>query len=171
MAERHDLQTVIGPDTQIKGEMVFEHNACILGKFEGRIVAKGRLEIGDTALCKASLDAQAIIVEGQVEGDILAREKLELRAGATVTGDIVATRLTVAEGASFVGHCRVGEQAANQPVAPAVTQNGTGSARQAGPTTKPRVVTTPAATDIEATLAGFESKLAEFGRAKAPTVE
>lgn len=173
MADRHDLQTVIGPDTHIKGEMVFDHNACILGKFEGRIVAKGRLEIGDTALCKASLDALQIIVQGTVEGDIVAREKLELQAGASVVGDIVATKLTVAEGASFTGHCRVGEQAANAGTpgasAPAAMTNGTAPAPMVRPTltARPRVVTTPAASDIENTLAGFESKLAEFGRTKA----
>src|ERR1043165_3518778 len=103
--------TVIGPDTHIKGEMMFETSACILGRFEGRIASKGELTIGDSAACKASIDATRIVVDGNIEGDIVARERLELNAGATINGDIVANKLIVAEGASFMGHCRVGEAA------------------------------------------------------------
>lgn len=160
MADNREHMTVIGPDTHIKGEMIFENAASVLGRFEGRIVSKGELTIGETSVCKAGIDAGRIIVDGAVEGDIVARERLELNPGATINGDIVAAKLVVAEGATFVGHCRVGEAAVKSAKEP----SGAIPIEQGRPS--PKVVTTPASGDIESTLAGFEAKLAEFSRGK-----
>ena len=66
--------TVIGPDTHIKGEMVFDSTARILGTFEGKIIAKGEVQIGDGACCKASVEGISVVVDGLIEGDVLARE-------------------------------------------------------------------------------------------------
>lgn len=108
----HDAQiTVIGPDTKIKGEMSFERTARVLGHFEGRVTTSGELQIGGSAHCKAALEAGTVIVDGLVEGDVLARERVQLNGSAKVIGDIVAEKLIVSEGASFSGHCRVGPEA------------------------------------------------------------
>ena len=111
MAEPTQQMTVIGPDTHIKGEMAFDHTARILGSFEGSISAKGELQIAEGAKCKASVDAGKVLVDGLVEGNVSARERVELTAKARMKGDLVTARLVVAEGASFVGHCSVGPDA------------------------------------------------------------
>ncbi len=67
--------TVIGPDTQIKGDMVFESTARILGKFEGSISSKGELQIANGASCKAAVEASKVLVDGDVEGNLIARER------------------------------------------------------------------------------------------------
>lgn len=103
--------TVIGPDTQIKGEMFFEKSARILGSFEGKIAAQGEVQIGSGAQCNAAVEAERIIVDGNVNGPITARDRLTLTANAKVQGDLTAGTLVVAEGASFVGHCNVGPHA------------------------------------------------------------
>jgi cytoskeletal protein CcmA (bactofilin family) len=103
--------TVIGPDTQIKGDMRFESTARILGTFEGTIEAKGELQVANGASCKAAVEAVKVLVDGDVEGNLTARERIELTAKAKMKGDVVAARLVVAEGASFVGHCTVGPEA------------------------------------------------------------
>jgi cytoskeletal protein CcmA (bactofilin family) len=156
--------TVIGPDTHIKGEMVFDSSARILGTFEGRITAKGEVEIGDGAGCKASIEATSIIVDGMVEGDITARERCQLNVKARVAGDIVATTLIVSEGASFIGHCRVGTDALQ--TAPAKSQPpSSGESRRGKPVVVAQVpVATPKNADLEATLAGLEARLSGLGR-------
>src|SRR4051812_28095255 len=109
MAEpTRNTTTVIGPDTHIKGEMVFDSTARILGTFEGRVIAKGEVQIGEGAQCKATVEGTTVVVDGLVEGDVQARERVQLNAKARVIGDIVSATLVVAEGASFTGHCRVG---------------------------------------------------------------
>jgi cytoskeletal protein CcmA (bactofilin family) len=111
MAEPATQMTVIGADTRIKGDMTFEGTARILGNFEGSIHAKGELQIAEGATCRAAVDAGKVTVEGVVEGNMTARERVELTAKARVKGDVVAARLVVAEGASFIGHCTVGVDA------------------------------------------------------------
>jgi cytoskeletal protein CcmA (bactofilin family) len=106
--------TVIGADTHIKGEMTFEGSARLLGTFEGKISAKGELHIADGASCKASVDAARVTVDGAVEGNVSARERVELTARAKMKGDLIAAKLLVAEGATFVGHVTVGPESANK---------------------------------------------------------
>ena len=110
MAEQ--AHTIIGPDTHIKGDMTFDSTARILGSFEGRIAAKGELQIADSAVCKASVEAGKVSIDGQVEGNVTARDRVELSAKARMKGDLIATKLVVVDGASFVGHVTVGPEAA-----------------------------------------------------------
>lgn len=110
MAEEGQI-TIIGKDAKIKGELSFENSAKILGGFEGKIFAKGEVIIGESALCRATVEAGTVIVDGPIEGDIIARDRIQLTPKAKVKGDIVAASLSVGEGASFVGHCRVGPDA------------------------------------------------------------
>lgn len=107
MAE-NTTTTVIGADTHIKGEMSFESTARILGHIEGSVVAKGELHIADGAICDASIEAGKVTIDGRVNGNVTARDRVELNSKANLHGDLVAGKLIVAEGASFVGHCRIG---------------------------------------------------------------
>lgn len=159
---QNQTTTVIGPDTHIKGEMVFDSTARILGTFEGRIVAKGEVQIGDGAACKAAVEGATVIVDGTIEGDVQASERVQLNSKARVIGDIVSTTLVVADGASFHGHCRVGADAIRgaakagevRAVRPAPQANG-----------QPTVQAKP--NEIEATLAGLEARLSGMSRREA----
>jgi cytoskeletal protein CcmA (bactofilin family) len=154
--------TVIGPDTHIKGEMVFDSTARILGTFEGRIIAKGEVQIGEGAACKAAVEGTTIIVDGVIEGDVLARERVQLNSKARVIGDVVATTLVVAEGASFHGNCRVGADAARTKPA---TDARAGRPAPLSPSIQPTVQSNP--NEIEATLAGLEARLNGMSRREA----
>lgn len=161
MATNPQTTTVIGPDTHIKGEMVFDSTARILGTFEGRIVAKGEVQIGDGAACKAAVEGTNIIVDGTIEGDVQARERVQLNSKARVIGDIQATTLVVADGASFHGHCRVGADAGR---AKAGTDPRAGRPAPQ-PVQTPPVHSKPS--EIEQTLAGLEARLSGMARREA----
>lgn len=148
--------TVIGPGSRIRGDMVFDNPARILGEFEGSIASRSELHVGAGGSVRANLDGSTVIIDGNVEGDITARECLQLNAGARVTGDIAAATMVVVQGASFVGHCRVGPEAV-------------ASAGQTASDGRPRAaarITTGGAADLEATLAGLESRLAGLGKTR-----
>lgn len=135
MAENQTQTTIIGADTHIKGEMTFEGAARVLGTFEGKISAKGELHVADGASCKAAVDAGKVTVDGSVEGNVSARERVELTARAKMKGDLVAAKLLVAEGAAFVGHVTVGPDAAknvqeSQPATIAETKPAPGQAQR-----------------------------------------
>lgn len=148
--------TVIGADTLIRGEMTFTGSARILGRFEGKIHSQGRVEIGQTAECKANVEAGTIIVDGVIEGDVIAHERLELRGTSQIRGDLTAAKLVASEGASFTGQCSVGPEAVKN-----VKSMGDAALRSP---VRPSVTTT---TDGENAIAGLESKLAGFARSKA----
>lgn len=178
MSDHTSSMTVIGADTQIKGELTFDTTARILGKVEGRITSKGELQIGDSAACKAALDAGKIIVDGTVEGNITARERVTLNSKARVTGDIVAGTLVVVEGASFSGHCRVGPDAGKpqtqQAGAPAQAYNSTNDSRVQRPAAPARNGAVPSsggvngapAENLASAFAGLEAKLAGINKAR-----
>lgn len=115
MAET-DTTTIIGRDATFKGELTFQSPARILGTVEGRVHAGAPLHIGESAQCRATVQGTQVRVEGLIEGDVIASERAELTSKARVKGDLTAGALVVAEGASFVGHCRVGPEAVQQVV-------------------------------------------------------
>jgi cytoskeletal protein CcmA (bactofilin family) len=104
--------TVIGCGTTIRGEVDFDQGARILGVFEGKIRSKGEVHIAETADCSAEIDAENITIDGKTTGNVIARNRLRLSEHARLTGDICAKTLLVEEGASFTGHCSVGDSAA-----------------------------------------------------------
>ena len=103
--------TVIGSDTRIKGEMSFDRTARIHGSFEGAIQGKGELQVADGATCNAAVQAQTVLVDGNVQGDVVARERIQLNAKANLQGDLTAGTLVVAEGAALQGQVRIGPDA------------------------------------------------------------
>ncbi len=158
MADMNKTTTVIGPDTHIKGEMVFDSTARILGTFEGRVIAKGEIQIGEGAACKAAVEGAVVIVDGLIEGDVQARERVQLNSKARVIGDIVSTTLVVAEGASFTGNCRVGTDV----IKGARAGSGADAAKRSREAGSPVISGKP--TELESTLAGLEARLASARR-------
>ena len=122
MAESNSTTTIIGTDTLIKGEMIFQSAAKILGKFEGKLTAKSEVHVGQGAQCKASVDAATLVVDGEIEGNVTARERATLNSSAKVIGDITARTLVVAEGATFTGKCQVGADAVERATASTTTE-------------------------------------------------
>ena len=103
--------TILAPDAIFKGEITIAGPLKLLGVLEGSLRGKGDVVVGPSARCAASLEADTITVEGVVEGDIMAREKLQLGPKANVQGDVTAAALMVAEGATFAGRVSVGPEA------------------------------------------------------------
>ena len=95
---------MIGPSIRIKGDLTGEENLVIEGQVEGTIhLEKNDLTIGSSGRIKANIQAKGVIVEGQVEGDILGKEKVIIRRTGNMRGNIVAPRVTLEDGAMFKG--------------------------------------------------------------------
>src|SRR5688572_32717972 len=78
MADNQEYSTIIGADANFKGELTFESAAKFLGKIEGSIASKGKVLVGDGARCKATFKAKEISVEGDIEGNVEAGDRVEL---------------------------------------------------------------------------------------------
>jgi cytoskeletal protein CcmA (bactofilin family) len=94
----------IGKSVVIKGELNGSEDLTIEGQVEGKIELKDHvLTIGANGKIKAQVFAKALIVLGEVNGNVTATEKVEIRDGGSVDGDIVSPRVAIAEGAHFRG--------------------------------------------------------------------
>lgn len=106
-----EFTTTIGPDASFKGELSFDTGVRIDGRFEGRLNAKGKLHIGKGAEVKGEIQVGSVLIEGNVRGNIIASERIELAATGQVMGDIRTPKLSVAEGATLMGNCTVSADA------------------------------------------------------------
>jgi len=94
----------IGKSVVIKGELNGSEDLTIEGQVEGKIELKDHvLTIGPNGKIKAQVFAKALIVLGEVNGNVTASERVEIRDGGSVDGDIVSPRVAIAEGAHFRG--------------------------------------------------------------------
>jgi cytoskeletal protein CcmA (bactofilin family) len=94
----------IGKSVVIKGELNGSEDLTIEGQVEGKIELKDHvLTIGPNGKIKAQVFAKALIVLGEVNGNVTASEKVEIRDGGSVDGDIISPRVAIAEGAHFRG--------------------------------------------------------------------
>src|SRR5437867_8383978 len=94
----------IGKSIVIKGELNGSEDRTIEGQVEGTIELRDHvLTIGPNGKIKAQVFAKAVIVLGEVNGNVTASEKVDIRDGGSVDGDIVSPRVAIAEGAHFRG--------------------------------------------------------------------
>src|SRR6186997_319260 len=94
----------IGKSVVIKGELNGSEDLTVEGHVEGKIELRDHvLTIGPNGKIKAQLFAKAVIVLGEVNGNVTATEKVDIRDGGSVDGDIISPRVAIAEGAHFRG--------------------------------------------------------------------
>src|SRR5262245_43834879 len=94
----------IGKSVVIKGELNGSEDLTVEGHVEGKIELRDHvLTIGPNGKIKAQVFAKAVIVLGEVNGNVTASEKVDIRDGASVDGDIISPRVAIAEGAHFRG--------------------------------------------------------------------
>ena len=99
--------TTISAETHLQGTLTFEGNTVVHGRVNGTISGSGQVSIGQASVCQATIEATTVIVDGTVEGNILAKESVQLTSSARVTGDIFAQSITIATGAVFQGKVRI----------------------------------------------------------------
>ena len=107
--------TFLGADVEFKGSLKFKDQLRINGKFEGELSSSGTVHVGPQGDVKADVNVGGAVVEGKVNGNINASDRVELRATAQMIGDIKAAKLIVEEGVVFVGRCEVSPDKARVP--------------------------------------------------------
>ena len=119
----------IGKSVVIKGELNGSEDLTIEGHVEGRIELRDNvLTIGPNGKIKAEVFAKAVVVLGEVIGNVCASEKVDIRDNGSVDGDITSPRVAIAEGALFRGSVdmqRAGQKADAPSPAQAQPKPGT----------------------------------------------
>ena len=98
----------IGESVVIKGEVTAEEDLLVAGRVEGRLSVEGHvLTIGPNASILADVRAGVAIVGGEIKGSVSASDKVEVREGGSIDGDITTPRIAVADGGCVRGRVDV----------------------------------------------------------------
>jgi cytoskeletal protein CcmA (bactofilin family) len=98
----------LGASLKIKGEISGNEDLRLDSQFEGSISLGGfRLTIGPSSRVDGEIVAREVVVLGEVKGNISARDKLEIKKGSTVVGDLSTARIMIEEGAYFKGSIEI----------------------------------------------------------------
>ena len=102
-----DLTAFIDEGSEIEGKYTFSGTVMLNGRFRGEIVSNDSLIVGEKGVVNASIRAGIVLISGEVVGNVMASERVELRGSARVYGDVEAPVVVIEEGVLFEGHCRM----------------------------------------------------------------
>lgn len=110
--EDAEFDTVLSPDIDFSGTLQFEKPFLIRGKVSGEISARGILVIDEEAEVNANINASRVVIRGQVKGDVIASEKVEITVTGKLAGNVTAPEIFMETGCVFNGRCTMTEKKA-----------------------------------------------------------
>ena len=117
-------KTIIGKSIVIKGELSCSEELYVDGEVEGIIDPKGnRLTIGPNGRVKANVNASAVVVQGKLDGNVQASDRVDLKQSALVIGDIVTQSISIESGAHIKGSIEVHRGSSRDKTASAVASS------------------------------------------------
>ena len=118
--DNSNSQSVITSDMEITGNVKTSGSIQIAGKIKGDVACGHDIELAKTGGIAGNITVNSIVIEGCVDGNVDARERIELKASATVNGDLKARRFSAEEGVAVSGKIEITPGAGSQS-APAAT--------------------------------------------------
>ena len=111
----NDIETIIGRNTVIKGEINGSSNLRIDGTVEGTVTISGSIIIGDGGRVRGDISASELIVSGSVEGNATIDNGLSIYSTGQLVGDIKAGSLKIEEGGIVKGRSEMAPQSSFAP--------------------------------------------------------
>ena len=99
------LNTIIGKDSKIIGDIESQGSIHIDGEIQGNVVAKNSVIIGTSATISGNVHTSEIVVSGKIIGNVFAKKEIELKNKSIIQGDINTKLLTIEAGAILDGKC------------------------------------------------------------------
>jgi cytoskeletal protein CcmA (bactofilin family) len=106
-SNNNSSKNVLNSDVEVKGIIKFSGELTLDGKLEGDVNSDGNLSLGDNAVVKGNLEVGSVVVRGKINGNIAAKDKIDIKAKTELFGDIRAPKLVIEEGVTFVGKIEV----------------------------------------------------------------
>lgn len=102
-----EITALLGKGSEFEGKLSFTGMVRLDGNFSGEIFSEGQLIIGEEACIKAEINVDNVVICGEVEGNVHAKSRVELRSPGRLTGDIKTDVLVIEEGVTFDGTCQM----------------------------------------------------------------
>ena len=107
--DENEIDTVLAEDIDFSGVLTFKKPLMIKGNFKGEIKASSDLYIGENAFIKAKIEADCVSAKGRIEGDVVARSRVEFFSTASMQGDLSTPDLVMESGCKYNGECSMNE--------------------------------------------------------------
>lgn len=95
--------SLLSKKVRIEGDIQGEEDLRVEGHFKGTIKVVGDIFVGQSGVVEADVEADNIVIQGQITGNVLARKQLEIQSSGQLLGDCKATSIDIREGALFEG--------------------------------------------------------------------
>ena len=127
-------KNVMNSDVEVKGNLKFAGELTFDGKLDGEIQSDGVLNLGENAVIKGNLNVNTVVLRGKINGNVTAKDKVDIKSKTELFGDVRAAKLVIEEGVTFVGKTEVNPNkvAPTAPVAPKSQEPGKGEPVRAG---------------------------------------
>ncbi len=103
------LAGLIDHGTELKGELNFKGSFRIEGYFQGKINSDSMLIVGEKGKVEADVKVGQLIINGEIKGNLQARDRIEVHSKGRVFGTLITPRLVVEEGAYLEATCQTTE--------------------------------------------------------------
>src|SRR5512136_1921188 len=100
-------ENILNSDVEITGTLKFTGELKFDGKLNGDIASDGTLNLSDNAVIKGNLNVNSVVLRGKINGNVTAKERIEIKAKTELFGDIRAAKLAIEEGVTFEGKTEV----------------------------------------------------------------
>ena len=107
MKNKDEINAFLGKDTEFEGKLSFKGAVRIDGHFKGEIYTEGTLIVGESAIIQSDIHVSHIIISGEITGNIIADNRIEIHAPGKVFGNIQAPAVIIEEGVIFEGNCKM----------------------------------------------------------------
>jgi len=105
--EEEEVRAFLGKGAEFAGKLMFNGSVRIDGDFKGSIFGSGTLVIGEGAEIEADIRVDAVMISGDVRGQIDVKKQIRIYSTGKVTGDLNTPLFAVEEGAFFEGTCHM----------------------------------------------------------------
>ena len=112
--------SLLSKEVKIEGDIQGNEDLQVDGQIKGSVKIDGDIFVGPTGTIEADVEAENVVVQGQITGNVLARKQLQIQSSGKLIGDCIAQTIDIKEGALFEGRSKM----IKSSTAPAGTKPG-----------------------------------------------
>ena len=105
MKNRNEINAFLGKNSEFEGKLSFKGSVRIDGRFKGEVFSEGTLIVGESAVIESDIHVSHIIISGEIRGNVIADNRIEIHSPGKVFGNIQAPIVVIEEGVIFDGNC------------------------------------------------------------------
>jgi cytoskeletal protein CcmA (bactofilin family) len=99
--------SLLSKEVKLEGDIQGSENLQVEGRFKGSIKLSGDVLVGPTGIVDADVEADNIVIQGRINGNVMARKQLQIQSSGRLVGDCTAQSIDIKEGALFEGRSKM----------------------------------------------------------------